>query len=427
MTRSTELESELVSTTRYETRNAERESLLSQNRTVSEEEDTNASSNIEEENTNALLFDHEIIKISISTKLNAWISAHEADDLVAFIKYMCQQHDIEIETHNDMIQMLNDVNKINVELKAINIKLKATQTTLNAVRTRLQKEMKKKNVIIHHLEATSSRLSTSISKDRFSKSIKLSDSSLFKDSRQNVNNWLSWMWNKLKMNKNHFSIEEMKIAYVKSRVSETMIKHIAFRMRNTITNSFLEAKEILSIINKMYDDLNWHHTTQRQFLKLYQNKIFFHEFWMKFQRLSAKLEYNNEILLDDLQHKISSDLQWVMINEQTMNLNEFVNICMQVDVRLTKLNARSVFKTSTIQVARSIASILTMITTAISASISAWKKFRISNVDSAREKLFKKELCFKCKKSKHRAHDCLESAQMHEIAANSKNDLLSSK
>ncbi len=206
--------------------------------------------------------------------------------------------------------------------------------------------MKKKNVIIHHLEATSSWLSTSISKDRFSRLIKLSDSSLFKDSRQNVNNWLFWMWNKLKMNKNHFSIEEMKIAYVKSRVSETMIKHIALRMRNTITNSFLEAEEILSIINKIYDDLNRHHTTQRQFLKLYQNKIFFHEFWIKFQRLSAKLEYNNETLLDDLQHKISSDLQRVMINEWTMNLNEFVNICMRFDVWLTKLNAWSTLKTS---------------------------------------------------------------------------------
>ncbi len=68
-----------------------------------------------------------------------------------------------------------------------------------------------------------------------------------------------------------------------------------------------------------------------------------------------------------------------------------------------------------------------MITTAISASIFAWKKLRISNVDSAKEKLFKKELCFKCKKLKHRACDYLKSAQMHEIAANLKNDLLSSK
>ncbi len=147
------------------------------------------------------------------------------------------------------------------------------------------------------------------------------------------------MQNKLKMNKNHFSIEEMKIAYVKSWVSEMMIKHIALRIRNTIMNSFLEAKKILLIINKMYNNFNQHHTTQQQFLKLYQNKIFFHEFWMKFQRLSVKLKYNNETLLNDLQHKISSDLQWVMINKQTMNLNEFVNICMQVNVQLMKLNA----------------------------------------------------------------------------------------
>jgi len=73
MTRSTELESESesVSIARYELQNARRESLLLQNRTTSEEEDMNVSLNTEEENMNALLFDHEIIKISISTELNA--------------------------------------------------------------------------------------------------------------------------------------------------------------------------------------------------------------------------------------------------------------------------------------------------------------------------------------------------------------------
>ncbi len=116
------------------------------------------------------------------------------------------------------------------------------------------------------------------------------------------------MQNKLKINKNHFSIKELKIAYIESQVDETAIKHIATWMRNMITNSFLEAEEILSIINKMYNDLNHHYMTQQQYLKLYQNKIFFHEFWMKFQRFSAELEYNNETLLNDLQHKISSDL-----------------------------------------------------------------------------------------------------------------------
>ena len=251
MTRS----SESASIAHYDLQNARRESLLSQNQTASEEKDTNASSDTEEKNMNALLFDHEMIKISINTELNAWINTHKADNIIVFIKYIYQQHDIEIKIHNDMIQMLKDVNKINI--------------TLKIMQTRLQKENRDKNVIIHHLKAALSQQSTLISEDQSSKSIKLLDSSLFKDSSQNVNNWLSRMQNKLKTNKNHFSIKELKIVYIESRVSEAAIKHIASRMRNTSLNLFLKVEEVLSIINKMYDNLNHCHTTQRQYLKLY--------------------------------------------------------------------------------------------------------------------------------------------------------------
>ncbi len=67
MTRS----SKSASIAHYKLQNARRESLLLQNQTASEEEDMNASLNTEEENMNALLFNHEMIKISISTELNA--------------------------------------------------------------------------------------------------------------------------------------------------------------------------------------------------------------------------------------------------------------------------------------------------------------------------------------------------------------------
>ncbi len=380
-----------MSIAHYDFQNVRRESLLSQNRTASEEEDTNASSDTEEKNMNMLFFNHEMIKISISTELNAWISTHEADDIIVFIKYICQQHDIEIKTYNDIIQMLEDVNEINI--------------TLKAAQTRLQKEMRNKNMIIHHLETASSRQSTSISEDCFLKLIKLLNSSLFEDLSQNVNNWLSRMQNKLKANKNHFSIKELKIVYIESQVSEAAIKHITSCMQNTFLNSFLEVEEVLLIIDKMYDDFNHHHMTQQQYLKLYQNKIFFHEFWMKFQRFSAELEYNNKTLLNDLQHKISSDLQRATLNEWIMNLNEFVNICMQVDVRLTELNVQSIIKVSVISAACSVASTSSAQSTS---SVSAWKKLRRSNLNFIQKELFKKELCFKCKKSKHRAYDCFK-------------------
>ncbi len=383
--------SESASIARYELQNVRRKSLLLHNWTASEEEYMNMLLNTEEENMNALLFDHEMIKISISTELNAWVSTHEADDIVVFIKYICQQHDIEIKIHNDMIQMLEDVNEINITLKII--------------QTHLQKENRNKNMIIHHLKAASSWQSTLTSEDWFSKLIKLLNSSLFEDLLQNVNNWLFWMQNKLKINKNHFSIEELKIAYIASWVNEVAIKNIASWMKNMSLNLFLEVEEVLLIINKMYDDFNHHYMTQRQYLKLYQNKIFFHEFWMKFQRFSAELEYNNKTLLNNLQYKISSDLQQAMLNEQITNLNEFVNICMQVDVKLTELNTRSVIKALAIQAAHSVSSTSIAQLTSL---VSLWKKFRRSNLDSIQKELFKKELCFKCKKSEHKAYDYLE-------------------
>ncbi len=99
MTRS----SESASIAHYELQNARRESLLSQNWTASEEEDMNVSSDIKKKNMNILLFNYRMIKISISTELNAWISAHEVNNIIIFIKYICQQHNIEIKIYNNMI------------------------------------------------------------------------------------------------------------------------------------------------------------------------------------------------------------------------------------------------------------------------------------------------------------------------------------
>ena len=55
----------------YDFQNVRRESLLSQNQTASEKEDMNVLSDTEEKNMNVLLFNHEMIKISINTELNA--------------------------------------------------------------------------------------------------------------------------------------------------------------------------------------------------------------------------------------------------------------------------------------------------------------------------------------------------------------------
>ncbi len=97
---------------------------------------------------------------------------------------------------------------------------------------------------------------------------------------------------------------------------------------------------------------------------------------------------------------------------------------MQVDVKLTELNVQSVVKASATQAACSVVSTSTI---QLTSSVSSWKKLRRSKLNSIQKELFKKELCFKCKKSEHKAYDCLETTQVHEITTNSKNNLFSLK
>jgi len=91
-----------MSITHYELQNAKKESLLTQNWTALKE-NMNASSDTEQKNMNMLLFNYEMIKISINAKLNAWIITYKADDIIVFIQYIYHQHNIEIKTHNDLI------------------------------------------------------------------------------------------------------------------------------------------------------------------------------------------------------------------------------------------------------------------------------------------------------------------------------------
>ncbi len=69
------------------------------------------------------------------------------------------------------------------------------------------------------------------------------------------------MRNKLKINKNYFFIKELKIIYIKSRVSKIIAQHITSRMRDIFLNSFLKIEDVSLMINKIYNDLNRRYIT----------------------------------------------------------------------------------------------------------------------------------------------------------------------
>jgi hypothetical protein len=143
-----------------------------------------------------------------------------------------------------------------------------------------------KNTTIERLQIEDERTirqNTSVgSKVDLKRSIKLLDPPIFESREQNIELWLSRMRNKLKANADHYPTDELKIAYTESRINGEAALHITPRIRETAFNRFETADEVLDLLSQDYGDPDRRHTTQRAYLKLYQRKRFFAEFWAEF-------------------------------------------------------------------------------------------------------------------------------------------------
>ena len=90
----------------------------------------------------------------------------------------------------------------------------------------------------------------------------------------------------------------------------------------------------------MYGDPDRRHTAQRAYLRLYQGKRSFPEFWAEFQRLAAELDYNQTSMIDDLRFKLNPSLQNALIHvPDPTDIYEFARTWQHVDQRLKDIQA----------------------------------------------------------------------------------------
>jgi hypothetical protein len=150
-----------------------------------------------------------------------------------------------------------------------------------------------------------------------STSKKLFDSSILTDDKNsNIEDWLSTMKNKLKKNADWFSIETSKKAYVRTRIDEDTMKHLASRFKKDSIKSFMIVEKIFDDLNRVFDDLNKRINVLKAYKRLKQIEINkkFHTFWTEFQRLVSDSKIYDEItLLKNLKDKMFWDLQKTLI------------------------------------------------------------------------------------------------------------------
>jgi hypothetical protein len=175
---------------------------------------------------------------------------------------------------------------------------------------------------------------------------KLFDSSiLIDDKNSNIEDWLSTMKNKLKENADWFSIETSKKAYVRTRIDEDAMKHLASRFKKDSIKSFMTIEKIFDDLNRVFDDFNKKINALKAYKRLKQietNKKF-HTFWTEFQRLvnDSKI-YDEIILLKNLKDKMFWDLQRTLTSDiyKAIDLYEFARLCQFIDQTLRDVNSK---------------------------------------------------------------------------------------
>ena len=100
------------------------------------------------------------------------------------------------------------------------------------------------------------------------KSTKLPNPPMFIDDHVigfDIDVWESKMVKKLTANANYYPTEALRMAYIDSHVNEEAYKHLVARLRIDAQKSFVTAKEIFKVLQKVYGNVNRAHTAMNKF------------------------------------------------------------------------------------------------------------------------------------------------------------------
>ncbi len=246
------------------------------------------------------------------------------------------------------------------------------------------------------------------------------------------------MNDKLQANVDHFDNENICIAYVISRLEDDAAEHTFARHRHDASHSYTSIYELFEHLEEIYDELNRNRKCRRKYNALRQTDKFFNVFYFNFMKLFSYLDYDDCILMNDLQNKINNRLQ----NALSVCFEDFASLhCLKIflqDVnnkQRVNYQLRSQLCIVTVKVTvvpdKCAATSLSVMT-----SIINYVKFILSSTsESARSPI----ICYTCKTSNHLFKNCSQNkvntsaslafiSHLYEIiiSKNKKNEKMSS-
>ncbi len=270
--------------------------------------------------------------INTSQQLRQW--AHDqSNEIIKMLIKLRDQRDMTLKLNEQwiVVQVEHDKRLNQLEIKQIII------DTLEEINKRYQEKMlnlkNKLKEVLHSAnqswshQSTESRVSTkslswasiknytrressTLFNNDHHKSFKFSNSFIFTDEDEST--WDSWrikMNDKLQTNVDHFVDETICIVYVISRLEDDAAEHIFVQRCHDALHSYISIYELFEHLKEIYNELNRNRKYHHKYNTLKQADKSFNVFYFNFMKLFSYLDYDNCILMNDLQNKINNRLQ----------------------------------------------------------------------------------------------------------------------
>ncbi len=254
-----------------------------------------------------------------------------------------------------------------------------------------------------------------------SRTQKISDSSLFSDSKESIwKNWHEKVKDKLSINADFFSNEQFKLNYVFSRLVDSAAKVTRAWRNSDSINLYKTVKEVLKELVDMFDDSNKEKNVRREYEELIQRIKKFSEFFAEFQQLFTYLKYNDKQLLSDLKKKINSRLRLTWANQSELHFIQKIRsflIHFDNEVRVMKKqknkesSAKARLVSKSVRVTTHKIELTKMIDTSKSRN-SVWASVKDTSI---KENDLLIENCFVCHKSDHIFKECSNRLRINAL------------
>ncbi len=253
----------------------------------------------------------------------------------------------------------------------------------------------------------SSTLSDNENENDHHKFVKLSNSLIFIETDDSI--WETWnikIADKLDVNANHYSTEKIRIVYVIFRLEDDADQQIYAKRRVDALSLYQSLSELLKHLKEIYEDQNLIRKCRREYVALKQLNKFFSSFYSEFTRIFSFLNYDNVILMNNIQNKINNRLQ----NALSVCLIEFSSLD-KLKIFLQDVNNKQrvnyQLRDEQWTVKSIAASKKRFVSSSTSASISTTSYVRLATFFTFESEWSRMSIiCFNCKVSSHLSKNC---------------------